>query len=764
VVGVSLVVAAVSLGLLIFALISRGQAIGASNTALARELGAEAVNQPRIDVAMLLAREAVNLDRSPQTESTLLATLLRGPAVIGTIPLPSETTAALAFSPDGHTLAAIDGLGELRLFDARVHTLSAVPLVSVSTNQPAAYSQDGTLLAVRSTGGLGTTFIVVCDTRSLQTVATLPVPVNAPPSPSDIPSGSIVIAPDHRTVYYAYWVVGTHGAPQSAYVQRWASPSGDVLPLTRVGSGALFAIRLIDGGSRMMIVGTRSVSVFNARSMKLVSTVDMSPAPVAPTAASISPDGRTVVIGSQSGTVSFLDTETGQLRTAVEAQHAPIASVVYPRDDRTVASVASDDSVIVWDPIRHKPKQLLSGPSGHVAGAAISPDGSTLYTAVNGVLLQWDLTGVGFGHRFTAGSPLSCCDPALPRAPPFALSPDGSTFAVRLRPSTVGLFSSDTMRLRTSLTIGHGGNVVTALAWSPAGRELAVAGHSGLVQLWRTDGQPRLAHTLAGLQSKFGEPEAIQAVAFSSDGSLVAASDDDKIESTGGTTSNADYASLAIWSAASGRLVASPTGLNAQGGHGVEPFAGDDLLAFSPGGRRLAMSLFDLSVVIFDASNGDVVQAWASDTPTTSLAFAPDGTLAVGTAVGTVEFWNPATGSRIGSPLVVGAAAVTNIAFDSSGRRFVTAGLGEGAVKLWFTATSQQEGPAFSTDQGATATALFGRDGTSLLAVDDAGNGFSWPTSLASWEQRACGVAGRNLSRQEWSQLVGGQSYASVCP
>ena len=81
-----------------------------ARVALARELGAEAVNAPRIDVAMLLAREAVNLDRSPATEGTLLQTLLRGPAVVGTFPLPSETTAALAFSPDGHTLAATDGL------------------------------------------------------------------------------------------------------------------------------------------------------------------------------------------------------------------------------------------------------------------------------------------------------------------------------------------------------------------------------------------------------------------------------------------------------------------------------------------------------------------------------------------------------------------------------------------------------------------------------------------------------------------------------
>ena len=34
-----------------------------ARTALARQLGAQAVNQPRLDLAVLLAREAVNLDR-----------------------------------------------------------------------------------------------------------------------------------------------------------------------------------------------------------------------------------------------------------------------------------------------------------------------------------------------------------------------------------------------------------------------------------------------------------------------------------------------------------------------------------------------------------------------------------------------------------------------------------------------------------------------------------------------------------------------------
>ena len=57
------------------------------------------MSEPRLDVAELLAREAVALDRSPQTEGTLLSTLLRSPAVIGTFSLPTSSDAACRGQP-----------------------------------------------------------------------------------------------------------------------------------------------------------------------------------------------------------------------------------------------------------------------------------------------------------------------------------------------------------------------------------------------------------------------------------------------------------------------------------------------------------------------------------------------------------------------------------------------------------------------------------------------------------------------------------------
>ena len=119
------------------------------------------------------------------------------------------------------------------------------------------------------------------------------------------------------------------------------------------------------------------------------------------------------------------------------------------------------------------------------------------------------------------------------------------------------------------------------------------------------------------------------------------------------------------------------------------------------------------------------------------------------------------TGRR---PLPVTAGPISSIAFDPSGQRFVTTTSQDGAVKLFAASTLQQEGGTLNTHQRAASTATFAPHGSSLLVVNDYGNGFTWPMSLTAWERRACAVAGRNLTPQEWSRYLPEQSYTPVCP
>src|SRR5262249_12337880 len=238
-----------------------------ARVALARQLGAQAVTEPRLDRAMLLAREAVTLDRSPQTEGTLLATLQRHPAVIGTFALPVDLASQLVVSPDGRTLAVSHfrisrygftddphvSLGEIRFYDPRTRALQRAPVTHFGGAQPPVYSSDGRLLAYPTDNYLLPS-IAVRDAHTLAPVATLTfASLRTAYMTRHIPDARILIAPDGRTAYCAYQVYDTSRSlakvPGASYLARWSLRDGRRLSTTRIDAGAVLAVRLTDAGA-----------------------------------------------------------------------------------------------------------------------------------------------------------------------------------------------------------------------------------------------------------------------------------------------------------------------------------------------------------------------------------------------------------------------------------------------------------------------------------------------------------------------------------
>jgi WD40 repeat protein len=296
-----------------------------------------------------------------------------------------------------------------------------------------------------------------------------------------------------------------------------------------------------------------------------------------------------------------------------------------------------------------------------------------------------------------------------------------------------------------------GGDVI-GLAWSSRG-ELAVTGDSGRVQLWDVNGPPRLVRALKGLRSINGQPEAVTTTAFSPDGRLVAAGD---INHTPGYTPY-HLGSVAVWDT-SGRRLWNTT---------KRGWA--STVVFSPDGTSIAAARDDGVVDVYDARSGHLERTLHAEGATgltfQTAAFAPDGrTLATGSWAGIVQLWDPATGAQIGHPTSVAASSVASIAFAPTGDTFATAGGSDGFTKLWTTKTRQQFGAAFPGSSGQGGNARYTPDGSKLIVISQDGKGFVWPVSLHSWEDHACAVAGRNLSREEWSRFVGGRRYIDVCP
>ncbi len=733
-------------------------AVAEEHDALGRQLGEEAVNEPKLDVAALLAREAVALDRSPQTEGTLLSTLMRSPAVIATFSMPTNSTPNVSVAPDGQSVAVADGVADqVRFYDTRTRSRVGRLLPDFFGDQAPTYSGDGSVL-VYSAGA----FLAVRDARTLALRERLLIgPPYSKQQAADVPDASILIGPGQQTVYYAYWLLNQAGQPTDAYLARWSMPSGRRLPTVRLGSGPLLAVSLIDGGAEVMVVTARDVETYDAQTLGLERSVAIAPTPASSSAAAISPDGTTVAIGSENGSVSFVDAATGATRSGVGGHSGAVASAVFAPDGGTVMTAGDDGRVIVWDAATRTEAAVLPGPPGHVEDAKVSPDGSTLYTsALGGVVLAWDLTGQrGFGHTARLDRALSCCDTVSPSEPALALSPDGSRFAVPIGASTVGLFSTYTLARLGSFTIAPADDPITALAWSPDGATLAVGAHGGVVQVWNVTGAPTLERTLYGLAAVPGLAEAVQSLAFSPDGRLLAATDKSEGTTVGHTLAS-PLATMATWNVGAGMLVGPTASLGA--GNGL---TGSDEVAFSRDGKLLAASLLVGGIDVFDPSAGQLVRTLPDPgDESTSLAFGTGDVLAAGTIGGEVELWDAANGKRLAPPLLADTEEITDVAFDQSGQRFVTTGNEDGTIKLWFTAGLQQEGPRLAADPGSTPAAAFEPGGGGLLVVDDRGGAFTWPTSLTAWQQRACSLAGRDLTRAEWAEFVGGPPYTTVCP
>ena len=324
------------------------------------------------------------------------------------------------------------------------------------------------------------------------------------------------------------------------------------------------------------------------------------------------------------------------------------------------------------------------------------------------------------------------------------------SIAVRAGASSVALYSTRSLRRLRRFAVQAGGDVI-GLAWSSAG-ELAVTGDGGRVQLWDVTGRPRLVRALRGLRSINKLPEAVTTTAFSPDGGLVAAGDMNLTPKTIPYL----FGTIAVWTTSGKRLW-----LTTRRGR-------ISTVVFSPDGKTIAACRDDGAVLIYDARTGHLERTLhlegTGNLYFTTAAFSPNGKLlATGTAAGIEQLWNPATGAQIGHPTAVAAAPVSTIAFDPAGDTFATTGGSDGLAKLWMTKTQQQFGAAFPGDPGQWGDAQYTPDGSKLIVVYQDGTGFVWPVSLHAWEDHACAVAGRSLTREEWSRFIGGRHYSAVC-
>jgi WD40 repeat protein len=224
-----------------------------------------------------------------------------------------------------------------------------------------------------------------------------------------------------------------------------------------------------------------------------------------------SQDGRSLAAGGDDGTIRVWDVSSREQRATLRRHKSPVWAVAFSPDARTLASAGDDGTVRLWDLHSQTTiRELKASGEGPVKGVAFSPDGRTVASAA----ADWTVRLWDEGTGVQIGGPLSA-DTADGKFYGVAFTPDGRILAAG-EDGKIRLWDVQTQREIGQPLSGHD-NAVNSVAFSPDGSILASAGDDGTVRLWAADSHDQLGEPLPGVSGP------VASVAFSPDGRTLAA-------------------------------------------------------------------------------------------------------------------------------------------------------------------------------------------------------------------------------------------------
>ena len=733
----------------IFALVQRGQARDAETAQLAQRLGAQALVEDDLDRSLLLAREAVAIDDTPQTRGYLLAALRRAPAAIGIMHGDAaQDLKRIAVSPDGKTLAvAGKGGAGIRFLDPETYEQIGRPVdvpigpYGLKEVTGLAFSPDGKKLAYITPfdfPAMGLVRVIDVQTRG--------VLAEAGSSALDVAftrDGSQLVLPGH-VGYGDLWVTFLDAATLATGDDPIQVGAADVYRAAFAGlnTPSRFFALTPDGSSIVTASPDGELAWWDLRTHGRTRTIEI---PDGYHALALSPDGLTAAVGIGGG-FQLVDVRSGKVRTSSRALAEEPQWLLFSPDGETVVSTGSDGIVTVWDVESATPHETLQGHSGPVGQPVFSRDGATLYTASDdGTVIAWDIDGnrrLGRPFRFTHD-----------RAPdmlfdrhPGTFSPDGRLIAVGLKERGIQLVNAASLTPTGRALLQTGGEV-KALAFRPGGRALAAVTRNGMATVWDVT-----SRSLRNGPFKVGGSPVI-GVSFSTDGTMLATAGQNGARlwdaSTGGTLGRLGGKSPAddVAFSPSGDVVA----LVRDGW-----FAGDTQV----GTGKAVVEIWNvaersrISARLINAGVPDREEGLGY-----TLAFSPDGRLlATAGDDPLVRLWDVRPGKLV-RRFEQNVGEVLRLEFSPDGRTLVIAGKPD--ASLWDVATGTQVGRL----SGGSRRAMLdlSPDGRWLLMTNGDGQGAVWDIDPDSWKRRACALANRALTREEWKKFLPGRRYEPAC-
>uniref|UniRef100_UPI00398F0A47 telomerase protein component 1-like n=1 Tax=Pristiophorus japonicus TaxID=55135 RepID=UPI00398F0A47 len=240
-----------------------------------------------------------------------------------------------------------------------------------------------------------------------------------------------------------------------------------------------------------------------------------------PLCVSISPAGRTAVVGTSEGSLHILDLDSGQEVRSLASGCDGISDCVF-LDESTLCATSFNGKIEVWSLADGCRLLLIDGHGDRITGCALSPDGKHLATCSwDQTVKVWVVVTGKLNVALTNPHPLNCV----------TFHPEGQLLATGSWDRTVKIWNWVRASI-VSVLHGHPASV-RAVTFAPSGEFLASASLLGEVRLWSTAS----GLAVAGYQAHRGP---VTALRFLADGRyLLTTGEDHQVRIWSGTLGRA---------------------------------------------------------------------------------------------------------------------------------------------------------------------------------------------------------------------------------